>query len=153
MSTAGRNDDGRAAAWPARLVVGVDSSPEASLALERALELGARAGSTVTVVHAVGLLEGGGYRPRLDVASVVERARDRVAHPPELEVAHLTDVGPPAEVLLRVADRVGGDLIVVGRRGAGEAWRPLGSTSEAVLTTTTIPVLVVSSARAHTPGG
>ena len=130
--------------WPERIVVGVDDSTEASLALERALELAMRAGSTVVVVHAVGLLEGAGYRPDFDLDEMTAKANARVGCPPELLAPPIKEVGPPAEVLERIVERVGGDLIVVGRRGSGVAWRPLGSTSEGVLTRARVPVLVVS---------
>jgi nucleotide-binding universal stress UspA family protein len=130
--------------WPERVVVGVDDSPEASLALERALELAMRAGSTVVVVHAVGLLEGAGYRREFDLDEMIAKANARVGCPAELLAPPIKEVGPPADVLERVVERVGGDLIVVGRRGSGVAWRPLGSTSEGVLTRASVPVLVVS---------
>jgi nucleotide-binding universal stress UspA family protein len=130
--------------WPQRIVVGVDDSPEASLALERALELAMRAGSTVVVVHAVGLLEGAGYRPEFDLDEMIAKANARIACPAELLAPPIREVGPPAEVLERIVERVGGDLIAVGRRGAGDAWRPLGSTSEGVLIHASVPVLVVS---------
>ena len=130
--------------WPERIVVGVDDSPEASTALDRAFELAARARSTVVTVHAVGLLEGGGYRPTVDLDGIVAGASARTGCPPELIAAPITETGPPAEVLVRIATQVGGDLIVVGRRGQGLAW-PLGSTSEGVLTNATAPVLVVTA--------
>ena len=103
-----------------------------------------RAGSTVVVVHAVGLLEGAGYRPEFDLDEMIAKANARIACPPELLAPPIKEVGPPAEVLERIVARVGGDLIVVGRRGSGDAWRPLGSTSECVLIRTSVPVLVVS---------
>jgi nucleotide-binding universal stress UspA family protein len=137
------------AAWPERIVVGVDASPESVLALDRALVLAARAGSTVVVVHAVGLLEGAHYRPAVDLDEILAQAQARAECPRELIAPPHTETGPPVEALTRVAHRVGGDLIVVGRRGQGAAW-PLGSTSDGVLRTTTIPVLVVSSPRGDT---
>jgi nucleotide-binding universal stress UspA family protein len=50
-------------------------------------------------------------------------------------------------VLLRVAEREGADLIVVGSRGLGGALHELGSTSGALVTTSTVPVLVVPHGR------
>ena len=130
--------------WPERIVVGIDASPEASIALVRALELGARAGSTVVAVHAVGLLERANYVPHFDLSDMIRRANQTAGCPAELIAAPRSEVGHAPDVLVRVADQVGGDLIVVGRRGEGQSWRPLGSTSEAVLDTATVPVLVVT---------
>jgi nucleotide-binding universal stress UspA family protein len=134
-------------AWPERIVVGVDASSDSLTALDRALALAARAGSTVVPTHAVGILEGAHYRPAIDLDGIVADATKRSGCPPELIAPPIFETGPPAEVLVRVARRVGGDLIVVGRSGLGAAW-PLGSTSEGVLAKTTTPVLVVPS---HAP--
>ena len=51
--------------------------------------------------------------------------------------------GPGADALLAVADELGADLIVVGRRGVGATPRLLGSTSEQVLGRATVPVVVL----------
>lgn len=131
--------------WPQRIVVGIDNSTEAAAALERALELASRAQTTVIAVHAVGLLEGSGYRYEPDLDEIIAKANAIVACPQRLIDPPIKEAGPPAEVIERVTERVGADLIVVGRRGAGDAWRPLGSTSEALLIRASVPVLVVSA--------
>ncbi len=125
-----------------RVVVGVDTSPESIAALDWALRTAAAFGGSLTVVHAVGLLEEGGYRPRPDIAGTVEDACARLAgeRPPTNVV--LED-GPAADVLIRVAERENADMIVVGRRGLGQAPRVLGSVSEHVLDVAHVPVLVV----------
>ena len=97
----------------------------------------------LTVVHAVGLLEEGGYRPEPEVAELVEAARAAVAGAERADVDVVREDGPAVDVLLRVAERLGADAIVVGRRGLGEAPRPLGSVSESVLARSSRPVLVV----------
>lgn len=137
-----RHDVGVSTAWPERIVVGVDDSPESSDALARALGLAARAGSTVVPVHAVGLLEGGHYKPDVDVAAAIERTNAEAQCPATLIAAPHIEPGHPAEVIVRVTADVGGDLIVVGRRGAGDTVRPLGSTSEALLAAARVPVLI-----------
>ena len=63
---------------PRCLVVGVDASPESLAALDLALALADRLDARLVVVHAVGLLEEGGYRARPDLAEIVEDARQRV---------------------------------------------------------------------------
>ena len=126
------------------LVVGVDLSDEAQLALIAALRLARRLDCAVLLVHAVGLLEEGGYRPHPPLEELLASARaaasDDVADVP---VELLREDGPAADVLVRVAERSGAELLVVGRRGAGGARTPLGSVSEAVLARATRPVLVV----------
>jgi nucleotide-binding universal stress UspA family protein len=53
-------------------------------------------------------------------------------------------VGPPAKVIVRSADKLAADLIVMGERSASTASRIfLGSTAQKVLHHTQIPVLIV----------
>ena len=128
-----------------RLVVGVDTSPESIAALDWALRTGAAFAGSVTVVHAVGLLEEGGYRPRPDLTAIVQDACTRVtAECPPTNV--VLEDGPAADVLIRVAEREHAEMIVVGRRGLGQAPRVLGSVSEHVLDYARLPVLVVPHA-------
>jgi nucleotide-binding universal stress UspA family protein len=126
------------------VIVGVDRSDESARALQTAVVVAQAMAAPVTVVHAVGLLEEGGYRsaPALDDMVAAAR-RDAGAAPAAIEVEVIREDGPAADVLLRVAERVGAGIIVVGRRGMGAAPRPLGSVSEAVLACAAVPVLVV----------
>ena len=64
-----------------RVVVGVDTSAESIAALDWALRAAAAFEGSVIVVHAVGLLEEGGYRPRPDVVAIVDDACSRAAWP------------------------------------------------------------------------
>ncbi len=125
------------------MVVGVDTSRESIVALERALALASRTGAMVEVVHAVGLLEQGSFQPHPDLDGIVAEACDRVGCSPDIVTGALMEDGPPSVALLRVVERSGADLLVVGSRGIGGALRPLGSTSEAVLDQPTTPVLIV----------
>ena len=125
------------------MVVGVDTSRESIVALERALSLASRTGAAVEVVHAVGLLEQGAFQPRPDLEGIVAEACERVVCSLDIVTRALMEDGPPSVALLRVVERSGADLLVVGSRGIGGALRPLGSTSEAVLDQQTTPVLVV----------
>lgn len=131
--------------WPRRIVVGADASSESQAAIDRALVLAKRAGSSVVVVHAVGLLEEGRYRERPDLDAIIEAARERTGCPAELVTTPVYEDGPAIGVLLRVTVRLGGDLIVVGRRGFDRTVRPLGSTSAGVLDGADVPVLVVTA--------
>jgi nucleotide-binding universal stress UspA family protein len=138
---------GPASMTESRLVVGVDMSDEAAVALTAALRLGHRLGSDIIVVHAVGLLEEGGYRPppAIDELLAAARAAAGVAVD-DVHVDVQREDGPAADVLIRIAARERADMLIVGRRGSGGAPGPLGSVSEAVLARATSPVLVVPAA-------
>jgi nucleotide-binding universal stress UspA family protein len=129
------------------VLVGVDSSAESLVALDLAMQLAGPLGARVVAVHAVGLLEEGGYRPPPDLDAIVQTAREATGSPATLEIDRVAEDGVPTDVLLRVAEREGADLIVVGSRGLGGALHELGSTSGALVTTSTVPVLVVPHGR------
>jgi nucleotide-binding universal stress UspA family protein len=125
------------------LVVGLDMSQESAIALTAALRLAGDLGRRVTVVHAVGLLEEGGYRAPPAVDEFIANARRAAGVGDTVDVDVVREDGPAADVLLRVAARLAATMIVVGRRGLGAAPRPLGSVSEAVLARADSPVLVI----------
>jgi nucleotide-binding universal stress UspA family protein len=132
------------------VVVGVDGSENARHALEWAIALGAPHGATVVAVHALGLLDrlGDERVPTAQHREEIEAEfRDHWCAPldaagvPEARVAR---DGPPADVLLAVAEEHDADLVVVGERGIGGGpARVLGSTSRRVLEDADRPVLVV----------
>ena len=121
---------------PACIVVGVDASESARRALRWAAAMASALGARLVAVHAVGLLEGAGYQSGFDPQAAV----DEVARGDAVAVS---EPGPPDQVLLRVAAREAAHLVVVGHRGVGGSLRFIGSTSEAVLAATTVPVVVV----------
>jgi nucleotide-binding universal stress UspA family protein len=125
------------------VIVGVDSSLESQAALAWTLRLADALGWRVVAVHAVGLLEAGGYQPPIDVLELVEQASRRTGVEAKASVEEIAEAGHPAETLVRVAQREEAALIVVGSRGLGRAPRLLGSTSEGVLAHAVTPVLVV----------
>jgi nucleotide-binding universal stress UspA family protein len=60
----------------------------------------------------------------------------------------MTEAGAPAREIVKVAERHGCDLIVIGYRGAGRASRLLfGSTTEGVMRMTGIPVVAIPPVR------
>jgi nucleotide-binding universal stress UspA family protein len=60
----------------------------------------------------------------------------------------MTQAGAPAREIVKVAERHGCDLIVIGYRGAGRTSRLLfGSTTEGVMRTTAVPVVAIPPAR------
>jgi nucleotide-binding universal stress UspA family protein len=132
------------------LVVGVDASPESLAAVEWALRLAKDLRRRVVAVHAIGLLEGQNLRPHPDVAATVDAARVLNPRYSEVDVETVFQDGMPAEIITRLADDLDAVLIVVGSRGLGRATHLLGSTSEAVLSRSTIPVLIVPAGSSPT---
>src|SRR4051812_35711223 len=115
------------------IVVGTDGSAPAERALERAATIAAESGAPLHVVTA--FQDGGLLRERLGTSArsdsvdlrmvaetVLERAANHVRrHGVEPKLHDCA--GAPAEALLKVADDVGADLIVVGSRGLSRAER------------------------------
>lgn len=124
------------------VIVGVDRSDESALALRTALELARDVRRPLVVVHAVGLLEEGGYREAPELEEMVDAAREAVPDTNDVAIRIVREDGPAADVLVRLAERERAAYAVVGRRGMGGALRPLGSVSERVLERARCPVLV-----------
>lgn len=125
------------------VVVGTDGSPLADHALDRAAKLAGASGARLHIVAAYH--DSGPFRERLgssakvdlvDLRRVAEEVLARAAaHAGRhgVEAAVEAHEGDAAEVLLRVAEERGADLIVVGSRGLSAAQRfLLGSVSHKV---------------------
>lgn len=139
-----------------RIVVGVDGSPSAELALGRAIAEAEAWGAELTAVAAVPVGTGAGLLAWLpaavdheavlrDVAEGLDVVVDRaLADHPDLQVRrHVLD-GMGAALLTEFSTAV--DLLVVGSRGRGGfAGLLLGSTSQAVLHHSACPVMVVTT--------
>jgi nucleotide-binding universal stress UspA family protein len=110
-----------------RLLVGLDGSPRADVALEQAVLLGRRLHSTIVVAH---------VRQRGDApaggAGLLERARERVVAVP-LPVEIVATHGEPDVVLAELARDA--DAVLVGRRGASTTGDALGPTAAGVVRT------------------
>lgn len=140
---------------PRRMVVGVDSSQASARGVRWAADVAVDTGAEVVAVHALGLLAHLGPDP--DDATPSQSHRDEVRRRFEGEwcaglqradVAHECRLveGSPVIALLDTAARVGADLIVVGRRGAGGfPGLQLGSTSLQLVEHAEVPVVVVPS--------
>jgi nucleotide-binding universal stress UspA family protein len=132
-------------ALPKVIGVGIDGSAESTRALAWALGLAVGLGARLVVTHGSGMLEGAGLQPGLDLAAALLDAAAAagvdagdLGAPPLLEARP----GHPVDVLMAVADAAGVDLLVVGRRGIGGNRATLGSTSEAILRASAVPVVV-----------
>jgi len=142
-----------------RIVIATDGSPSAIQAIEFGLELAAEQGAVPTFVHVA---------PGTEVLPVTGFAMGPVTvpHEPEdydmeslHEAVRLAEergidshtkllVGDAAKEIVRFADSVDADLIVVGSRGHGTISSALlGSVSRGILHAATRPVLIVREVR------
>jgi nucleotide-binding universal stress UspA family protein len=137
-----------------RIVIAVDGSPAAEEALEVGLELAREQHARVTLVHVQPATEwltstfgpAPTAHPPKEPDEVLDAAvAVAAAHGVECD----TDMreGFPEDEIVRVADDVAADLVVVGSRGLGSMGRlVLGSVSRGVLRECKRPVLVVRAA-------
>ena len=138
-----------------KVLIATDGTPYAHAAIREAARLLPLAAAEVHVVAAANLVPGRmAYPTTSAVASLIARdlatAADDVAKAlgllGELGIAGTghTREGEPAPEIGAVARAIGADLVVVGAHGknAFERWL-LGSTSEAVLHRSEVPVLII----------
>jgi nucleotide-binding universal stress UspA family protein len=133
-----------------RILVGYDGSEPARKSLLAAFELASCANGKVTFLAVV--------RPpefvEFEVKSFLEDAERRLAdafrwaeeeaQKNSISLEIRTELGHPAEVLVKVAEDEKYDLIIIGRRGITKAKRwMLGSISERVLRYAPCPVMVL----------
>ncbi|NMR20498.1 universal stress protein [Cellulomonas fimi] len=138
-----------------RIVVGVDGSPAADLALRRAIREAKAWGAELTAVAGVPIGASAGALAWLPAAIDHEAVLRDVAEGLDVVVERALIDLPGVEVKRHVLDGTGAalltefstatDLIVVGSRGRGGfAGLLLGSTSQAVLHHSACPVMVVT---------
>lgn len=137
------------------ILVAVDGSPEAELALAEAIDLAESEHTRLTLItgvprpHAVAYirlvgvpLEALEADARSWAEDVLRRARDRV--PGDLPVTTIVTDKPIRTALIEQVRRGGHDLIVMGSRGRGAVRAAvLGSVSHYVLNHSPVPVLIV----------
>ena len=130
------------------VVCGIDGSANAQHALLWSADLVAGTGGEVVAVHALGLVEmvGGEAVPTFSHRSEIEDLCVTVwcaqLASSGVEWRHAVLDGHPVDVMLRAADEFAAELIVVGRRGHGNA-SGLGSTSAELARRATYPVAIV----------
>lgn len=153
------DDEGGAPRHPgpdARIVVGIDGSPESERALEHAADIAARADAPLHVV-AVSDANSVGPQTYSDPPEKGRHDREAMGHAqdwlreakailgvtrPSLSVEYEVLSGPPGHALADLG--VGAGLIVVGSRGRGGfAGLVLGSVSHTVIHEARCPVMVV----------
>jgi nucleotide-binding universal stress UspA family protein len=132
------------------VVCGIDGSVNAQHALQWAADLVASTGGEVIAIHALGLVErlGGETVPTASHRGEIEDLCSTVwcARLADSGVAwrHAVLDGHPVDVMLRAAEEYDAGLIVVGRRGQGNA-AAIGSTSAELARHATFPVAIVPS--------
>lgn len=146
---------------PKTLLAATDFSAHGDLAVERAARLAARRHARLEIIH---VLQGLGSTPwwseslRDDEDEVlVRRSREKLQElAGRLSAGHGIEVGTTqlrgsmAPVLAAHAAKAGAPLLVLGATGAGAvARRLLGSSTQAVLRTSAVPVLVVRNRADH----
>ncbi len=135
-----------------KVLVGADGSSTAARAVRTAAELAKATGAELHVVT--------GYEP--DLLRTGERPGDyveRVTGVPAsvleslrpmldglgVQAEYHAATGEPAEAIVRTADRIGADLIVVGNRGMKGMRRILGSVPNSVAHSANCSVLIVDT--------
>jgi nucleotide-binding universal stress UspA family protein len=140
------------------IIVGTDGSERAERAVDRAGELGRALGVPVHVVSGytpgsagLWMAAAGGFamaevheegEKRIRAQDYVDRAQQRLANLGVTGESHVW-LGEPAEVLVRLADEQGAQMIVVGNRGMPGAQRMLGSVPNSVSHHARCAVLIV----------
>jgi nucleotide-binding universal stress UspA family protein len=136
------------------IVVGIDGSPTAEIALDRAVELACVSGASLHVVSAYepvparvsGAPTGENFQAPSDFKAdaVLRRALDRSATR-ELQVEQHAPKGAPADALISVAEQTGADLIVIGSVGMQGPKRIFGSVPNKVSHRSPCDVLIVQT--------
>ena len=141
---------------PKQVVVGIDGSDQAGHAAEVAVALARSHKARLHVITVVRPPEGWwgvvGSPPPADALSAsMEHAQrtvldETLAHldTKGLEVLASEEIGDPSSALIDYCSRVGADLLVVGRRGAGMVERiVLGSVADRLAHHAPCPLLIV----------
>ncbi|MEX0753761.1 MAG: universal stress protein [Actinomycetota bacterium] len=144
--------------FPARIVCGVDGSEASAHTAGIAAQIAGLAEAELRIVHVIPVFRGRGEEWTIDpttdeiseeLAPAYETARAQGVEP-LLEMA----MGRPESAIVKVAERDGADLLVIGHRGiSGMARLLLGSVSEHVTSHAACSVLVVRPPDAGTIDG
>ena len=133
------------------IAVGTDGSATANAAVEQAAEIARRLDAKLVLLSAFeNSGASGGEDIELEwasnsaarVRSILERLQDDMARD-GIECETRADEGDPAEVLVRLADECGADLLVIGNKGMKR--RVLGSVPNTITHKADCSVLVVKT--------
>ncbi len=139
-----------------RILAPVDFSPSSDHALDAALDLAARLGARVFVLHVVHIpIPGGGvYGQEFSPEALIEKGREQAMRqlgaliaaqaPRAVPMEALVRVGTPFVEIIAAAREIGADLIVIGSHGrTGLAHALIGSVTEKVVRESPCPVLAI----------
>ena len=142
------------------IVVGTDGSERATVAVNEALALAKMAGATLHVVHAVHPALAVGFHDTVSGQLEIDRLRNEAGAVKKRTLAEAEPLGVPvemhnpgsddaAEALIKIAEEVSADLVVVGNRGMSGVTRfVLGSVPNKVSHHCPCSVLIVNTVRA-----
>jgi nucleotide-binding universal stress UspA family protein len=142
-----------------QIVVGTDGSETAGKAVELAIGLARQSSATLHLVnayrqHTAAVAGGIGVAATGDEIAYGAMAKDAAEkmladfapHVEGIDVVAHAEGGGAADVLIKVAETVGADLIVVGNKGMQGARRVLGSVPNSVAHHAPCSVLIVKTA-------
>lgn len=135
-----------------KILVAIDGSEWSDRALDTSVELALLAGATLTALAVEGPLPA--YAATIGEVEEVKREKDeffrtlaetaqRRGEDAGLEIDVQVRPGHPAELIPRVAEEGGYDLVVLGHRGHFVRDRLLGSTADRVSEHAHCPVMIV----------
>jgi nucleotide-binding universal stress UspA family protein len=139
-----------------KILLATDGSEQAALAVRHAVAIARQTGATLTALYVVDMHLAFSLGIHQDEALHELRQEGELALAAVAELAGQTGVevdsqlhdGRPGEVMIREAERLGADLIVMGSHGQGALEDILlGSVSQYVVHHADIPVLVVRPPR------
>lgn len=133
--------------WSQAVLVATDGSPYGERATAMAAALAAHRDLPLTIVSVAEQRDGAATadsaKAHVESALIIAGAAGAKAR------GRVVADGKPADAILAVAQEIGADLIVIGRRGLNRVERILvGSTSESVAGRSNCPVLIVQQAAA-----
>lgn len=137
------------------VAVGMDGSATAAEAVKAAAELARRFDAKLVLLSATGDSRGtprgstGGsveiqwsFNPESRVREMLHRTEEEL-RAQKIDCSTLVDEGDPAQVLVRLAEECGADVLVIGNKGMRR--RVLGSVPNSVTHTATCSVYVVKT--------
>ena len=124
-------------------LIPTDLSPESMKALPYGISLARGASSQLTLLHVLKSRVDDGDQNMETVRGIETRLREflRLHQNTETTVRFMVEAGPPAQVILRVAERHHMDLIVMGLRAWSGDGQPMWRNAYTVVTRAPCPVL------------
>jgi nucleotide-binding universal stress UspA family protein len=144
------------AKFPNTILIATDGSQDSELAIRKAVDLAESTGAALHIAYVMLLshwmtpdtLSDGQYkRLKDDARALLEKQSEKVRAAGEVELQQHLKIGRRADVeIMKLAEELEADMIVVGSRGAGTINRALmGSDAESIVRHAERPVLVVRS--------